>query len=173
MADFSLDISSVSNHITLMKRSPATLASRQVPEPRAVVGQLARIRELANHFIESELARRGVVGIVPAHGAVLSFLFAQSAPVPIKDVVRHVGRVKSTVTQVLAGLERAGYLTKAASPDDNRVVHVALTEQGCAIREVFVEISEALEAKIYGTMPLADRQRLMQALALLETNLRH
>jgi len=142
------------------------------PDPKAVVGQLSRIRELANRFIERELARRGVVGILPAHGAVLNFLFAQEKQVPIKELVRHTGRVKSTVTQVVAGLERSGYLTKTASTEDSRVILVTLTERGRQLQSQFAEISNALEARIYGEMPMESRQQLVDSLSVLESNLR-
>lgn len=167
-----LDNGAAPNYIGVMKSPRTQIKTLSTPNPRAVIGQIASIRELANRFIEHELARRGIAGIVPAHGAVLSFLFAQSAPVPIRDIVRHVGRVKSTVTQVIAGLERAGYITKTASADDCRVVLVALTEPGHALREAFADISAALEAKVYGDMPLEERRQLMMSLSRLEVNLR-
>lgn len=147
-------------------------AAANSPDLKGIVGQLSRIRELANRFIEGELAHRGVVGILPAHGAVLNFLFAQPGPVPIKELVRHTGRVKSTVTQVVAGLERSGYLTKAASAEDSRVILVALTEAGRQLQDQFVEISDALEARVYGDMPLETRQQLVNSLSILEGNLR-
>lgn len=40
-----------------------------------IAGQIARIREKANALIEKELQKRGIKGIVPAHGPALFFLF--------------------------------------------------------------------------------------------------
>jgi DNA-binding MarR family transcriptional regulator len=136
-----------------------------------VVGQVARIRERANLLIERELAARGVVGIVPAHGSVLQFLLRQDRPVPIKAVVVAVGRVKSTVTGILNTLARHGYVRKSPSEEDGRVTYVELTEKGRALREDFDEISRKLLDRLYGTMPQADRQVLVRLLAQLEENL--
>lgn len=140
-------------------------------DTQGIVGQIARIRALANLFIEQELQARGIAGIVPAHGAVLAFLFAQTQPVPIKGVVQHADRVKSTITGILNTLERHGYVRRFRSTDDQRVIYVALTEKGRALQEDFEAISEAMLDRVYGTMPQKDRKTLVQQLAVLEANL--
>ena len=40
-----------------------------------IIAQIERIRESANALIETELRKRSIQGIVPAHGAALIFLF--------------------------------------------------------------------------------------------------
>jgi len=140
-------------------------------DTRGIVGQIARIRALANSFIEQELEARGIAGIVPAHGSILAFLFAQTEPVPIKAVVQHAGRVKSTITGILNTLERHGYIRRFRSTDDQRVIFVALTDKGRALQKDFEAVSEGLQDRIYGTMPQKDRKTLVQQLGVLEANL--
>jgi DNA-binding MarR family transcriptional regulator len=137
----------------------------------SVISQIAQIRELANQFLERELSRRGISGIVPAHGSILAFLFRQSGPVPIKEIVASVGRVKSTVTGMLQTLEQHGYIEKSPAADDNRVVYISLTAKGQALREPFYAISEELLKKVYGNMPKADRNRLVTLLDQIHVNL--
>lgn len=138
-----------------------------------VVGQIARIREAANLLIERELKARQMEGIVPAHGALLGFLFAQSEPVPIKALVEHVGRVKSTVTGMLNTLKRYGYIRRFQSTEDQRVVYISLTEKGRSLQHDFEAISGLLLAQVYGNMPQEDRKKLVQSLAALERNLQN
>lgn len=138
---------------------------------RGIVGQVARIREQANLLIERELRARGIKGIVPAHGAVLAFLFGQTEPAPIKSVVEHVGRVKSTVTGMLNTLERYGYVRRFQSTEDRRSICVTLTDKGRALREDFDAISKAMLSKLYGTMQEEDRKILVHLLSVLERNL--
>jgi len=140
-------------------------------DTRGIVEQIARIRALANLFIEQELRARGIAGIVPAHGTVLAFLFAQTEPVPIKAVVQHAGRVKSTITGILNTIERHGYVRRFRSTEDQRVIYVATTEKGRALQKDFGAISEAVLGKMYGTMPQKDRKALVQQLTILEANL--
>jgi DNA-binding MarR family transcriptional regulator len=140
-------------------------------ETHGIVGQIARIRELANLLIEKELAKRSIEGIVPAHGPVLHFLFQQSKPVPIKAVVDKVGRVKSTVTVMINTLEKHGVVRKAECAKDNRVVRVELTAKGKKLRKDFEAISKILLDKIYGDMEPKDRQVLVDLLGTIEINL--
>jgi DNA-binding MarR family transcriptional regulator len=141
-------------------------------DTRGVVGQIARIREQANLLIEEELRSRSMTGLLPAHGSVLSYLFGQREPVAIKEVVKHVGRVKSTVTGMLNTLEQHGYVRRTPSDTDRRVTYVELTEKGRALKPDFDRISERLIRRLYGSMPQRDRETLLRLLCELEQNLR-
>jgi MarR family transcriptional regulator, organic hydroperoxide resistance regulator len=136
-----------------------------------IAGQIGRIREKANALVEKELHDRGIKGIVPAHGPVLSFLLRQSEPVPIRAVVESVRRVKSTVTVTIRTLEKHGYLQKSPSEADARVTYVELTAKGRGLRKDFDEISRALRRKLYGHMSEKDRERLVTQLDQIEENL--
>ncbi len=139
---------------------------------QGIVGRVARIRELANAIIDRELASRRLEGLQPAHGSVLAFLFGQQKPVPVKEIVERVGRVKSTVTGMVNTLERHGYVHKTPSAEDGRVVYVELTQKGDALRAEFDAISKALLDSVYGKMPRRDREVLVQLLSRVESNLR-
>lgn len=157
-----LDNSSWANYIADMGKTP----------PRDIIGHIAKIREAANLLIEKELNARGMSGIVPAHGLVFAFLFRQNGPVPIKSLVQQSGRVKSTVTGMVNTLERHGYVFKQECAEDARSTRIGLTEKGWAVKRDFEEISEILEARVYGNMPTEDRQRLMELLSVIEGNMR-
>ncbi len=141
-------------------------------DTHGIVGQIAKIREKANLLIESQLRQRSIIGIVPAHGAPLSFLFKQTKPVPIKAVVESVRRVKSTVTAMINTLERYGYVRKMPCTSDNRVTYVELTQKGRRLRKDFDEISMILLRHVYGNMSKNERERLVRQLEQIEQNLR-
>ena len=136
-----------------------------------IVGQIGRIREKANALVENELKSRGIKGIVPAHGPVLSFLLRQKEPVPIKAVVESVRRVKSTITVTIKTLEKHGYLRKLPCETDSRVTYVEVTPKGRRLRKDFEEISRALRSKLYGDMSERNRKRLVGQLDEIEENL--
>ena len=136
-----------------------------------IAGQIGRIREKANTLIERKLKDRGIKGIVPAHGAVLAFLFRQKGPVPIKAVVEEVRRVKSTVTVMIDTLEEHGYVRRRPCETDSRVTYVELTTKGRRLRKDFEEVSEALLSTLYGDMSDKDRERLVNRLDRIENNL--
>ena len=138
---------------------------------KGIIGQIARIRERANLLIEQELHRANVDGILPAHGSVLYFLFQQDAPVPMKEIVEKVGRVKSTVTGMINTLEQYGYVEKSKSTDDGRVMLVQLTDKGRSVKPVFESVSKTLQEKAYGDMRTEDRVTLTHLLAQVAGNL--
>lgn len=140
-------------------------------DTRGIVGLIARIRELANEHIERELERRGLTGIVPAHGTALSYLFRQDGPIPMLEIAANTGRCKSTITGMVNTLETHGYLHKIPSEADGRVVLVELSKKGYALRREFEEISKSLLTTVYGEMPETDRKTLIRLLNALYTNL--
>lgn len=162
--NYILDFGSWANYFYVMNRSVKQTES-------GVVALMARIRESANLFIENELKARGIKGIVPAHGAVLNFLFHQSELVPIKSVVRQIGRVKSTTTGIVATLERHGYLYRQGCSEDARSVRIGLTDKGKALMHDFDQISTRLLERVYGDMSAEDRRQLVQLLTRIEANL--
>lgn len=147
------------------------IQTKRRPDTRGVVGQIARIREHANLLIEKKLRGSSMTGLLPAHGAVLNYLFGRRGPVAIREVVKQVGRVKSTVTGMMNTLERHGYLRKTPSDTDRRVILVELTEKGRALKPDFDRISERLIRRLYGTMSEQDRETLARLLCELERNL--
>jgi DNA-binding MarR family transcriptional regulator len=138
---------------------------------KGVIGQIARIREQVNLIIEKELRNADISGVLPAHGSILYFLFKQSAPVAMKEVVEQVGRVKSTVTGMINTLEQHGYVEKFQSLEDGRVMLVQLTEKGRTIRPDFEKISKKLQKKVVGDMPSDDRETLVRLLMQVAANL--
>lgn len=135
------------------------------------MGQIGRIREQVGLFVEQELQKEDVCGILPAHSAILLFLFQQDEPVAMKKIVKKVGRVKSTVTGMIHTLEQHGFVEKAQSPDDGRVILVQLTDQGWAIRPVFEKTLDRVLEKIYGDMSNKDRETLLRLLTQVVMNL--
>lgn len=169
--NFRHDIRSVP--VVLDNSSPPNyVAGMDTTSPRDIIGQIAKIREIANLLVEKELNARGVSGVVPAHGLVFAFLFRQNEPVPIKSLVQQSGRVKSTVTGMVNTLERHGYVFKQECAEDARSTRIGLTDKGWAVKRDFEEISQILEVRVYGTMPTEDRQRLMELLLVIEGNMR-
>ncbi len=140
-------------------------------DTRGIIGQIARIREQANLHIEEELRKRSIEGIVPAHGAVLVFLFRQSEPIAIREIVAHVGRVKSTVTGMLNTLEANGYVLRLPCEEDSRITLIELTDKGRELQVPFDAISAKLLERVYGSIPQRKRERVVRLLEKIEENL--
>ncbi|MBN2134791.1 MAG: MarR family transcriptional regulator [Acidobacteria bacterium] len=138
---------------------------------QGVIGLIAVVRERANSYIEDEIRKRDMEGIVPAHGSVLNVLFNNNNPLPIKDIVTQVGRVKSTVTGIINTLEKYGYIRKYSDSTDARVILISLTAKGKGLEKDFQEISESLIKRTYSNFNDSEKTDLIELLNKVARNL--
>jgi DNA-binding MarR family transcriptional regulator len=111
------------------------------------VALMSRISEKAHRFIVQELEARGIQGLVPSHGGILSFLFHHD-DITMKELADKVHRSKPTVTVLVDKLVALGYVLKEKSDSDSRVSYIRLTSKGRAFQKDFDEISQALNAHV-------------------------
>lgn len=152
-----LDISSISNHCPPMKTDH-------------IVALVSRIREQANNLLVAELAKRGHSGLAPSHGAILHAL-AERGPMPMTALAEAIGKQKNTVTTLVGKLEQVGYVLKTPSRADSRVTLVSLSPRAVAAGPDFAAISQALLAAVWGDMPQAEREALVQGLEKVLRNI--
>jgi DNA-binding MarR family transcriptional regulator len=93
----------------------------------APVGSLLLQVVRAHAQLGTRLLRRE--GVVPPQEIVLLHLDEQG-PVAQADLVHYLGRDRSTVTNTLQAMERAGLIERTPSPTDRRAMVVGLTEEG-------------------------------------------
>ncbi|MBM7865599.1 MarR family winged helix-turn-helix transcriptional regulator [Heliomicrobium gestii] len=110
---------------------------------------ISRIREKATRFIVQELEGHGIEGIVPSHGDILVMLF-QGEKYTMKELADKIHRTKPTVTVLVEKLVQYGFVEKEKSDDDSRVTYIKLTQKGAELRPIFDEISNKLNALLYG-----------------------
>lgn len=93
----------------------------------APVGSLLLQVVRAHAQLGTRLLRRE--GVVPPQEIVLLHLDEQG-PVAQADLVHYLGRDRSTVTNTLQAMERAGLIERTPSPTDRRAMVVGLTDEG-------------------------------------------
>ncbi|MCP4155213.1 MAG: MarR family transcriptional regulator [bacterium] len=139
-------------------------------EPRAVIGMLSRIREKANCLLELELKKRGIKGILPAHGPILRALFNCESGIRLSDIAARTGRTKSTVTELVNKLEKKGYLKKSPCTEDGRVTYIVATDKARAIETDFREISDRLLSTAYKGFSEDEQVFLVKLLSRMKEN---
>ncbi len=112
------------------------------------ISVIARIREEANKLILTELERAGLSGIVPSHGDIIAVLLEEKI-CTMKTLADRIHRTKATLTVLVDKLEKQGFLARQKSTEDNRVVYIALTPKGKALKPVFEQISAKLNNKAF------------------------
>ena len=119
---------------------------------------IAQIRKRINDFILSRLAEEGIRELAPSHGSILVVLYHEG-PQPMAVLSERIERDKSTLTVLVRKLEKLGYISREADPEDSRVSIIHLTEKGFQFRALFERISEELADRIWGDTPEKDRKR--------------
>ena len=105
----------------------------------------ALLRDIAEAQIEELHARLRMLGfaeIRPSHGCVFSTIDEHGSR--LTELAERSGLTKQSVGEVVADLERLGYVERVPDPDDRRAKTIKLTPNGvealAAAREIFADI---------------------------------
>ncbi len=134
-----------------------------------IIALISTVRAQAYKFIQRELDSRGMEGLAPSHGAILSLLFREDE-ISMSNIARRIDRDKSTVTALVQKLSEHGYVTKRRDTNDSRVTYVSLTRAGRALEPDFRAISRALLARTYRGFTREAKEALMQYLTRIHAN---
>ena|SRR5438552_2480800 len=114
--------------------------------------------------ISRERARAG--DVTPQQAETLQ-LIAEKGAVSTSSLAVSLGIDPSTASRNLAGLERAGYITRKKGAEDARQTDVRLTPKGKRIADnVGTEAQQAI-ATVLERLPRGDRARILDALEAL------
>ena len=118
--------------------------NKHTPSPaQELPRKIARLHALTRARIEALLAQHGITDIEPCHGDIFTVLFAEKS-LPLTELAAKTHRCKSTVSEMVERLVKAGWLQKPAAPEDARRITVALTEKGRKLEGIFEAVSEVL-----------------------------
>jgi len=137
----------------------------------AVVSLIGTIREKANRFIEKELDKNGLKGLVGSHGSILAELYFSKDDIKVTEIAKRIKRSKSTTTELVNKLEKFGYVEKIQSIEDRRNTYVVLTEKGKSTKNAFMKISDKLIQTIYKDIPAYEQEMLVAVLEKVEANM--
>ena len=134
------------------------------------ISVIAKIREGANKLILAELDKAGLAGIVPSHGDIIAVLL-NDKKCTMKTLADKIHRTKATLTVLVDKLEKLGFVTRQKSSEDNRVVYIALTPKGEALKPIFEEISAKLNNKTFKGVEKKNLEELNVLLKKISKNL--
>jgi DNA-binding MarR family transcriptional regulator len=88
-------------------------------------------------------------------------------PIETRQIAEEGGFSKATLTGVLGTLEGRGYLARAKSTTDGRLVVVTMTDEGRKLMDDLFPKFNKQEQKIAGAIPQAEHAALAEALRLV------
>ncbi len=134
---------------------------------------LKHVSEGISAEFESQLAERRISEgkfyvIAYLH---LEHLVGRDAPIP-SAIAAHLGVTRATVTGLLDGLERDGYIERRHSLTDRRSLVIGLTERAQAFMDEFIPASGCCMDTLTDALTGPERATLRRLLAKVETKLK-
>ena len=137
--------------------------------PNDIIALISTVRGQAYRFIQRELDARGMKGLAPSHGAILSALFRHEE-IAMSDLAARIERDRSTVTTLVQKLVEYGYVARRRDPSDWRITYISLTPAGRALEPKFRAISRALIARTYSGFTREEKGELVDYLGRIREN---
>ena len=132
---------------------------------------ISSLRFAVYRFIEDELKKNGVRGLMYTHGAVLFALYSNGGSMRLSDIATLINRTRPTVTVLVDRLEKAGYVERTEFSGDGRTIIVKTTVRGDGLREIMFEAGKRLKKKAFLGIAPADQERLVELLLQVQENL--
>lgn len=114
--------------------------------------------------IGRERARR--TEVTPQQAETLLFI-AEKGAVSTSNMAVVLGIDPSTASRNLAGLEKAGYVTRRKGADDGRQTDIRLTPRGKRIADGASTLAEQAFADLLEKLPRSERQKITDGLELV------
>jgi DNA-binding MarR family transcriptional regulator len=105
----------------------------------------------------------------PRHVAALEQL--RGGPVTVGELASRLGLTLSTVSGVLADLDRAGLVERSPDPDDRRRTIVQITPGQATVISQWLDGAASPLARVLGKLTPGEQQAFLKAMKLLEAEL--
>ena len=140
-----------------LKFDPIAEASRQwtkhwgeeASEPMAAVTSIFRAHQILVARLNEALDRFDLT--VPRYEALMLLYLSRRGELPLGKMGVRLQVHRTSVTNLIDGLERSGYARRAPHPSDRRTTLAQITERG---RKTAAKATEELNAIAFGTEPL-------------------
>ncbi|WP_438433750.1 MarR family winged helix-turn-helix transcriptional regulator [Gorillibacterium sp. sgz500922] len=124
-----------------------------------------KIRRLADQ-------RLAELGLNTQQGHIMGYIYEhQDRGVIQKELADHFDRRGATITSMLQGLEKKGYIRRVIPENNERQKNIFLLQKGEDLVEEFNEIFRSVEHRLVGGLSEEERQDLMQLLKKLKASL--
>ena len=147
-------------------RLPKTSA-RACPENLAIL--LREPFRVGNEVLHRRFAERGHSEIRPPHGNVMQFLDDDGTRVSV--LAERAEMTKQSMAELVAHLERLGYVKRVPDPDDRRAKLVRATPRGKQLYAIAREVVAEIEAEWTKRLGRAKMRRLRELLEELNADL--
>lgn len=132
----------------------------------------ARLVRLLEANTDARYATAGLVGITSARASVLHVLFSSERGKTAQQVALEIGVSKVTASRLVRALEKGGWLTRRAHPQDRRAFELRLTPKARRVFPKLVEIHNQTLDMLFDRASGAQLERLLLGIENSLTTLR-
>jgi DNA-binding MarR family transcriptional regulator len=150
----------------MASRLPDTSA-RRAPENLAIL--LREPFRIGSERLHERLAERGHPDVRPPHGNVFQYLDDGGTRVSV--LAQRAQVTKQSMAELVAHLERHGYVERVPDPEDGRAKLVRATRRGGEVYAIAREFVAELEARWTANLGEAKMRRLRELLVELNAQL--
>lgn len=146
----------------MSNRLPET-AARRVPENLAIL--LREPFRAGTELLHRHFAERGHPEIRPPHGNVMQYLDDQGTRVSV--LAERAQITKQSMAELVAHLERLGYVERIADPSDRRAKIVRATPEGNQLYAIARDVMAELESewtRLLGKTKMRTLRQLLEEL---------
>jgi DNA-binding MarR family transcriptional regulator len=139
---------------------------------RASLGDVVtRLHSVAIHLIRTAWAEDEAMGLPRARSSALSVV-AFRGPMKLGDLAAAEHVKAPTMTRIVAGLERGGFVERSVDPEDRRVVWIRATAKGRRTIEAGRDRRVRRLVELLGAFTPAEVAELERSVSRLEAALR-
>lgn len=151
----------------LSRSKTSTSADREILRPRAMF-----FLNQANHAVRSRLdATLADIEMTAIQYTVLSVIGAR-AGLSSAELSRRFFVTPQTMNELIAALERRGFIVRKADPANRRILRMDVTVAGREMLAKCDALADAVERDVFGAMPDEDYRRLAELTRDLAHHLR-
>lgn len=150
----------------MSSRLPVTTA-RRAPENLAIL--LREPFRVGSEILHRRFAERGHPEVRPPHGNVMQYL--DDAGTRVSDLARRAQMTKQSMAELVAHLERHGYVERVPDPRDRRAKLVRATARGRELYAIAREVVAEIERDWTARLGAAKMRQLKRLLAELNAGL--
>lgn len=121
--------------------------------PMAVVTSIMRAQQIVSARLDDELKPFGIR--FARYEALMLLFYSRTGSLPLGKMGARLQVHPTSVTSLIDGLEKLGYVTRAPHPTDRRTTLATITDAG---RDVAGRATAALNAIRFGTEGLTDEE---------------
>ena len=108
-----------------------------------------KVQKLSHLMVQLKNRRMEHVGLTQQQANVIDYLYNHpDQDIYQKDIAAHLALKNSSVTSLIANLEKNGFLTKVADPTDARHKKIVLTDRACSEHLVCIDYVNAIEDRM-------------------------